>query len=270
MKEITAGTVTFRSCPTRENRTMRQWCPRFGTVVLQLKNGDTNGLAVGSENTHIRVIDLCCPHPLSSATTPRWAELNAAQTRNFCDIANPSDQPLLRRSVLIVSALLLNRSASAGPASRRQTPHRRTPPDTRARRGWWFHPAAARDATARCRFIAAQIRLAWTTKPSSPTRPSAMGRAIVVSNNRRSRSLSCKRPWQFVEWSGTSPSSPSRRNQREARFRCTSSLFRPDAHGVADDQHLIIGSGSIEGRPVSRKNGRRCLKRPGFSGGCFI
>ena len=49
---------------------------------------------------------------------------------------------------MIVSALLLDRSASAGPASRRQTPRRRTPPDTRARRGWWFHPAAARDATA--------------------------------------------------------------------------------------------------------------------------
>jgi hypothetical protein len=40
-----------------------------------------------------------------------------------------------------------------------------------------------------------------------------MQRRKMVSNSRRSRSLSRKRPWRFfekVEWSGTSPSSPMR------------------------------------------------------------
>ena len=56
-------------------------------------------------------------------------------------------------------------------------------------------------------------RKVFARRPS----PSSMQRRKTVSNKRRSRSLSRKRPCRFfekVEWSGTSPSSPSRQNQR--------------------------------------------------------
>src|SRR6059058_721878 len=45
----------------------------------------------------------------------------------------------------------------------------------------------------------AWIRLASTAKPSPPTSPSSMQRCNTVSNSRRSRSLSRKRPWRFFE-----------------------------------------------------------------------
>jgi Protein of unknown function (DUF3750) len=66
-------------------------------------------------------------------------------------------------------------------------------------------------------------------KPSPPTSPSAMQRFSTLSNRRRNRSLSRKRPCRFfenVEWSGTAPSRPSPQNQRYARLRCTSSHSR--------------------------------------------
>ena len=69
-------------------------------------------------------------------------------------------------------------------------------------------------ATPRLRCASATIMLASTAKASPPTIPSFMQRATTVSNSLRSRSLSRKRPWRFfenVEWSGTSPSSPSRK-----------------------------------------------------------
>ena len=54
-------------------------------------------------------------------------------------------------------------------------------------------------------------------KAAPSTSPSAMQRRATVSNSFRSRSQSRKRPCLFlenVEWSDTSPSSPSRQNQR--------------------------------------------------------
>jgi hypothetical protein len=45
----------------------------------------------------------------------------------------------------------------------------------------------------------AWIKLASTAKPSPPTKPSAMQRCYTLSNRRRSRSLSRKRPWRFFE-----------------------------------------------------------------------
>ena len=70
------------------------------------------------------------------------------------------------------------------------------------------------DPTAeRCLLASAAIRLASTAKAAPSTNPSAMQRRTTVSNSLRSRSQSRKRPCLFlekVEWSGTSPSSPSR------------------------------------------------------------
>src|SRR4029077_5226445 len=63
----------------------------------------------------------------------------------------------------------------------------------------------------------AAIRLASTAKAAPSTNPSAMQRSTTVSNSLRSRSQSRKPPCLFlekVEWSGPSPSSPSRQNQR--------------------------------------------------------
>src|SRR5947209_17580075 len=60
-----------------------------------------------------------------------------------------------------------------------------------------------------------------TWGPSPPTSPSAMQRFTVVSNSRRNRSLSRKRPCRFfakVEWPGTSPSTRSRWNHPDARL----------------------------------------------------
>ena len=68
-----------------------------------------------------------------------------------------------------------------------------------------------RNTTAR------ESRLASTANPSSPTSPSATQRRTTVSNTFRSKSLSRKRPCRFLEkleWCGTSPSRPSRQNQR--------------------------------------------------------
>src|SRR6202008_3977741 len=107
-----------------------------------------------------------------------------------------------------------------------------------------------------CRFASALIRLASTAKLSPPTSPWSMQRRKMVSNSRRSRSLSRKRPCRFfekVEWSGTSPSSPRRQNQRYARFRWTSSHQRrsdrmPKQYPTSSIR--IINSGAIEGRPI--------------------
>src|SRR4029077_13078565 len=65
-------------------------------------------------------------------------------------------------------------------------------------------PAAAGGRPAvpstRVRSLAsAWIRLASTAKPSPPTNPSSMQRCRTVSNKRRSRSLSRKRPCRFFE-----------------------------------------------------------------------
>ena len=74
------------------------------------------------------------------------------------------------------------------------------------------------DPTAECCLLASTaIRLASTAKAAPSTNPSAMQRRTTVSNSLRSRSQLRKRPCLFlekVEWSGTSPSSPSRQNQR--------------------------------------------------------
>ena len=51
----------------------------------------------------------------------------------------------------------------------------------------------------RCLLASASIKLASTAKPSLPTNPSSMHRCAVVSNTRRKRSLSRKRPWRFFE-----------------------------------------------------------------------
>src|SRR3984893_10045365 len=72
-------------------------------------------------------------------------------------------------------------------------------------------------AAERCLLASAAIRLASTAKAVPSTNPSAMQRRTTVSNSFRSRSQSRKRPCLFlekVEWSGTSPSRPSRQNQR--------------------------------------------------------
>src|SRR5437763_16136375 len=131
-------------------------------------------------------------------------------------------------------------------------------------------PAASRGRPAapstRARSLAsALIRLASTANPSPPTRPSAMQRCSTVSNNRRSRSLSRKRPWPFfenVEWSGTSPLSPE--PAKPAIRQVEMHLFaqpplRADAEAIADDQYpnqqLRIDRGppdlTVEGRQLS-------------------
>src|SRR5215213_2543911 len=72
-------------------------------------------------------------------------------------------------------------------------------------------------AAERCLLASAAIRLASTAKAAPSTNPSAMQRRTTVSNSLRSRSQSRKRPCLFlekVEWSGTSPSRPSRQNHR--------------------------------------------------------
>src|SRR5215203_5365137 len=117
----------------------------------------------------------------------------------------------------------------------------------------------------RWRFASARIRLASTAKPSPPTRPSSMQRFTVVSNSRRSRSLSRKRPCRFfekVEWSGTAPSSPSPQNHRYARFRCTSSHSRRSERmpkPIADQQHADDQFGIDRGPPRLAVEGPQLL-----------
>src|SRR5437870_10364387 len=107
-------------------------------------------------------------------------------------------------------------------------------------------PAAAggRPAAPSTRFrslASAWIRLASTANPSPPTRPSWMQRCRTVSNSRRSRSLSRKRPCRFferVEWSGTGPSSPIRQptvGQVQMNLFAQPPLGA-DAKAIADDQ----------------------------------
>ena len=62
------------------------------------------------------------------------------------------------------------------------------------RRGRPFSPS-----TPFCRLASALIRLASTAKPSPPTSRSRIQRRKTVSNTRRKRSLSRKRPCLFLE-----------------------------------------------------------------------
>ena len=85
-----------------------------------------------------------------------------------------------------------------------------------------------------------------TAKAAPSTSPSAMQRSTTVSDSFRSKSQSRKGPCLFlekVEWSGTSPSRPSRQNKRYARFRCTTSQWPTGSIRTSS-------SGLIEGRPV--------------------
>src|SRR5690242_5584288 len=87
----------------------------------------------------------------------------------------------------------------------------------------------------------AAIKLASTAKSSPPTRPSSIQRCSTVSNSRRSRSLSRKRPCRFfekvighftVEIQSTKPAI------RQVKVHLLAEPpLRADAEAVADDQH---------------------------------
>jgi hypothetical protein len=101
-------------------------------------------------------------------------------------------------------------------------------------------------AEERCLLASAAIRLASTAKAVPSTNPSAMQRRTTVSNSLRSRSQSRKRPCLFlekVEWSGTSPSRPSRQNP--VRSECRSSS-QPATSGRAVRDQSKAGRSSYK------------------------